>query len=99
MTEPSNHRTVTVRNKQGLHMRPADLLVKAAMRFESRIEIEKDGQVVDGKSILGLLTLGAQCGSTLQVRAHGKDADHAIGAVVELFEKGFFEVDQEAEHA
>ncbi len=99
MSEFTSQRSVTVRNSQGLHMRPADLLVKAAMKFRSRVEIEKDGQIADAKSILGLLTLGAQSGSVLQLRASGEDAQEAIEALGELFDNCFFETDNQTEAA
>jgi phosphotransferase system HPr (HPr) family protein len=76
-------------NEQGLHMRPADLLVRAASRFKSQIEIEKDGHAVDCKSIMGILTLGAAQGVQLSLRATGCDAEQALASLVELFEQGF----------
>jgi phosphotransferase system HPr (HPr) family protein len=90
---------VTVRNSQGLHMRPADLLVKAAMKFRSRIELEKDGQIVDVRSILGLLTLGAQAGTNLNLKAIGDDAQEAILALGDLFDNSFYETDNQTEAA
>ena len=76
-------------------MRPADLLVKTAARFSARIEIERDGQAVNGKSILDVLMLGAQQGCELVLRACGDDAEEALDKLVELFENGFFEADAE----
>lgn len=80
---------VTVRNPQGLHARPADLFVRRASQFESRIDLIKDGERVDGKSILGVLTLVAEQGTELKIEARGPDADRAVAALVELFEKDF----------
>ena len=80
-------------NPLGLHMRPADMLSRAAAQFESLIEIEKDGQAIDCKSIMGILTLGAQQGTQLQLRAMGIDAQQAVAALVELFENGFDETE------
>ncbi len=88
-------RTVIVSNEQGLHMRPADLLVRAAARFQSRIEIEKDGHSVDCRSIMGILTLGAAQGVTLKLSATGVDAEEALACLSELFAVGFNESDSE----
>jgi len=85
-------RTVIVRNAQGLHARPADLLVRLANQFESEIQIGKHGQLVDCKSILSLLTLGAAQGTELAVLAQGADADAALQSIAELFEAGFDEM-------
>ena len=83
---------VTITNPQGLHARPADLFVKTATRFESTtINVEKDGERVDGKSILGILTLAAEQGSQLVIEATGQDAHEALSALVELIEAGFVE--------
>lgn len=81
--------TVTVRNTQGLHARPADALVRVASQFESKILIGKGGEMVDCKSILSLLTLGAEQGTQLQLSAEGDDASSALTAINELFEAGF----------
>ncbi len=86
-------RIVVVKNPQGLHARPADLLVRLASQFESVIEISKSGETVDCKSILSLLTLGAAAGTELSVSADGEDAVDAIQAIVELFESGFDELE------
>lgn len=84
--------TVTVLNPQGLHARPADLLVRLANQFQSPIEIGKKGEWVDAKSILSLLTLGAAQGTELGLRASGPDAQTAISAVKDLFARGFNEL-------
>jgi phosphocarrier protein len=76
-------------------MRPADMLVRTACRFQSQIEIEKDGQAVDCKSILGILTLAAGQGSQLNLRASGADAAEAVQALSELFAQSFHETDSE----
>ncbi len=89
------HRTVIVSNEQGLHMRPADLLVRAAARFQCQIEIEKDGHSVDCRSIMGILTLGAVQGVSLKVSATGADAEEALKCIAELFAAGFNESDTE----
>ena len=84
-------RTVTVRNPQGLNARPADMLVRLASKFESTILIGKDGELVDCKSILSLLTLGAGQGTELSLTADGEDAAEAIESISHLFEVGFEE--------
>ena len=82
-------RTVTVLNPQGLHARPADLLVRMASQFESTIMIGKGSEFVDCKSILSLLTLGAAQGTELMLRADGADAASALESIEELFASGF----------
>ncbi|MCA9194937.1 MAG: HPr family phosphocarrier protein [Planctomycetales bacterium] len=88
-------KVVTVTNPMGIHMRPADLLVRTASRFECRIELEKDGQIVDGRSILGILTLGATQGCEIRLVADGPDAGLALAALAELFSQGFHEFSAE----
>tara|TARA_R110002049_G_scaffold4601_5_gene32781 strand:- start:1084928 stop:1085242 length:315 start_codon:yes stop_codon:yes gene_type:complete len=87
-------RTVTVCNPQGLHARPADMLVRLANQFESEIQIGKDGQLVDCKSILSILTLGAAQGTQLSLTALGGDAASALQSISELFEAGFEETNE-----
>jgi phosphotransferase system HPr (HPr) family protein len=87
-------RTVIVRNPQGLHARPADLLVREASRHNAAISLVKDGYRVDCKSILSLLTLGAECGTEMSLLAEGDDAEQAVAVIAELFECGFFELEQ-----
>lgn len=82
---------VTVVNPQGLHARPADMLVKLANQYKSKIEIIRSRERVDCKSILALLTLAAVQGTELSVEADGDDAEAAIAAVTELFAQGFAE--------
>ncbi|MEC8475252.1 MAG: HPr family phosphocarrier protein [Planctomycetota bacterium] len=84
--------TVTVLNPQGLHARPADLIVRLASQFASMIEIGKQGEWADAKSILSLLTLGAAQGTELKLQATGSDASAAIKAIGELFAQGFNEM-------
>ena len=74
----------TVANRLGLHARPAAELVKTAHRFKSEIQISKDGMWVNAKSILGVMTLAAERGSELSIKADGLDADAAVAAVAEL---------------
>lgn len=89
MSETTAQRTVTVTNPQGLHARPADLFVKLAKRFESKIELVKDSERVDGKSILAILTLAAVAGTTLSIEATGRDAQQALDALSELIAQNF----------
>jgi phosphotransferase system HPr (HPr) family protein len=87
-------RIVVVRNPQGLHARPADLLVREASRHRADIALEKGGCRVDCKSILSLLTLGAEFGTEMSLFAEGEDAEQAVVAIAELFENGFHELEQ-----
>jgi phosphocarrier protein HPr len=81
----------TVTNKLGIHARPAALFVRVTGRFESDITVEKDGETVNGKSIMGLMMLAAGRGSQLRITAEGRDAEQAIHAVEELFRQKFNE--------
>ena len=78
-------------NPQGLHARPADLFVKLASRFESRIELVKGAERVDGKSMLAILTLAACEGTQLSIEATGTDAEQALDALAELIAQNFAE--------
>ena len=91
MTESTASRTVTVINPQGLHARPVDLFVKLANQFDASIEVVKGGERVDGKSILSVLTLAAEQGTQLAIKATGHDAEAALLALAELVESGFAE--------
>ena len=71
-------RKLTIKNKLGLHARPAALFVQAANKFDSRIIVEKDNEKVNGKSIMGILMLGAERGSSIIIEAEGSDAQTAI---------------------
>ncbi|MCA9137662.1 MAG: HPr family phosphocarrier protein [Planctomycetales bacterium] len=84
-------RTVVVSNPQGLHARPADLLVRLANQFGSTILIGRGGEMVDCKSILSLLTLGAALGTELSLSAEGDDAENAIDSIEQFFLRGFDE--------
>lgn len=94
MTNAPLSTTVTVLNPQGLHARPADLIVRQASQYESKIEIGKLGEWVDAKSILSLLTLGAAQGTVLGLQVQGPDAEEAIEALKDLFEQGFNELSE-----
>ena len=82
---------ITLRNPEGLHARPASLFVETAKKFRSEIRVEKDGREVDAKSILGILSLGAECGSVITIKVDGEDAEEALKALVELVESKFGE--------
>lgn len=84
-------REVTIKNRAGLHTRPAATLVKTAARFQAEFFIEKDGIEINGKSIIGVMTLAAEQGSTMHLRFDGIDEEAACAAVAELFERGFDE--------
>ena len=93
MSSPSASKTVVVNNPQGLHARPAYLLAQAAEQFQSKVELIKDGERVDGKSILSILTLGAGRGSSIDIETSGPDAFEAVVAMASLIEGGFPESD------
>jgi phosphocarrier protein len=84
-------REVQVVNRAGLHARPAAAFVKLAGSFSSQITVEKGGLEVNGKSIMGVLMLAAEEGSTLQLAADGADATDALDALAELVGRGFEE--------
>jgi phosphocarrier protein HPr len=84
-------RTVTIVNKLGLHARPAAEIVKTAVKFKSHITIIRDELEVNGKSIMGVMMLAAECGSTILIRAEGDDADAAIDALAALVAAKFGE--------
>jgi len=84
-------RTVTILNRKGLHTRPAATLVKTAARFQSDLFIAKDNFEINGKSIIGVMTLAAEPGSTLRLRIQGPDEEAAAAAIVDLFERKFDE--------
>jgi len=81
----------TILNKLGIHARPAAQFVKTANRFQADIFVEKDGEEVDGKSIMGLMMLAAGHGSVISVSADGPDADTALAAIGDLIERQFAE--------
>lgn len=84
-------RAVKVVNSLGLHARPAAQLVRLASTFQSQIELVKDDMVVNAKSIMGVMMLAAECGSTIQIRASGDDAEQALAALEKLVTDGFGE--------
>ena len=84
-------RRVTIVNELGLHARPAAAFVKIAGAFRAEISVERDDMVVNGKSIMGVMTLAAEPGSELLIRAEGDDAQAAADALADLVAKGFHE--------
>lgn len=84
-------RTATIRNRLGLHARPAAEVVKAASRFSCAVTLCKDGHCVNGKSIMGVMTLAAECGSTVMILCEGDDADAAADALVGALTKEYVE--------
>jgi phosphocarrier protein len=84
---------LTLRNRLGLHARAAAKFVHTAATFESKITITKDGDEVDGKSILGLLLLAAGKGTPLAVRAEGADEEQALSALRDLVGRKFDEAE------
>ncbi len=84
-------RDLTIVNRLGLHARAAAKFVHTASRFHSKIQLAKDGLCVDGKSILGLLTLAGSQGATLKLRVEGQDEQDAVRDLVALVEGQFGE--------
>ena len=84
-------RTVTIANKNGLHARPAAEIVKTAAKFKADITLVRDDLEVNGKSIMGVMMLAAEYGSTLVLRADGPDAENAVAALSTLIESKFGE--------
>ena len=82
---------VVIKNKAGLHTRPAAALVKMAARYKSEFFIIKDSLEINAKSIIGVMTLAAEHGSKLMLRFEGEDEEEACSAIVSLFERGFDE--------
>ena len=82
---------LVVTNKLGIHARPAALFVRTANRFDCDIFVEKDGEKVNGKSIMGLMMLAAGPGSRLMVYAEGQDAPHAVVELEALLKRKFDE--------
>lgn len=84
-------KTVKVANKMGLHARPSALLVRAATKYRSEFHIKKDDMTINGKSIMGVMMLAAECGSTIELIADGVDEEYLIEEISEMITKGFGE--------
>jgi phosphocarrier protein len=86
-------KTFEIKNKLGLHARAAALLVQTINKFDAEVTIEKDGQTVDGRSIMGVLTLAATQGSKIELEAKGREAEAVLAAVESLIDQKFHEND------
>lgn len=86
-----NPRQVRIPNELGLHARPAAEFVKLSSQFDSEVFIAKGDLEVNGKSIMGVMMLAAECGATVRIRAEGPDAGEAVEALADLVENGFGE--------
>jgi phosphocarrier protein len=83
----------TVKNRLGLHARPAALFVQTTNRYKASVKVRKGEQEVDGKSIMGLMMLAAEEGSVLSIRADGQDENDVLNSLDQLFENRFGEKD------
>ncbi len=83
---------VKIINDAGLHTRPAATIVKLASKFKSDFYIYRDGMKINGKSIIGVMTLAAEKGSTLKLRFEGEDEEEAARTIVDYFNRGFDEL-------
>ena len=83
--------SVTVVNQLGIHARAAAKFVHLATRFDSRVRVARQGREIDGKSIMGVMMLAAECGSVLTFKADGPDAEKAVEALAALVATGFGE--------
>jgi phosphocarrier protein HPr len=80
-----------IKNKLGLHARAAALLVQTVNKFDAQVSFSKDGQIADGRSIMGVLTLAATQGSKVQVEASGEEAERVVRAIEKLIDNKFNE--------
>ena len=89
MADDKLTKELTLQNKYGMHVRPAGLFAKIASRFNADVEVEKDGNVVSGKSIMALMTLEAVCGTMLRVSASGPQAREVLDELEALVSRKF----------
>ena len=89
------HRRVVIKNKQGLHARPAALFVWLASKFDAEILVRRGNEEVNGKSIMGILMLGCERGSVVDITAKGKDSVRAVAELAQLLTKGLVESEKE----
>jgi phosphocarrier protein HPr len=82
---------ITIKNRAGIHARPAALLVQTANRFTSEISLEKNSERINAKSIMGIITLGATYKTEINIIADGEDENEAVAAIAQLFENKFEE--------
>jgi phosphocarrier protein len=85
-------REATIVNPLGMHARPAAEFVKVASRFRSKVDVRRDDMTVNGKSIMGVMMLAAECGATLFITTDGEDAEQAMDALQALVAAGFKEM-------
>ncbi|MDR1239899.1 MAG: HPr family phosphocarrier protein [Treponema sp.] len=83
--------TITIKNRAGIHARPAAMLVQTTKDFKSTIFFEKGNDRINAKSIMGIITLGAAYGAEIKISAEGEDEETAVAALVRLFESKFEE--------
>ena len=91
MKDTTLKKTFVIKNKLGLHARPAALFVQTSNKFKSKITVTKDGEEVNGKSIMGLMMLAAEAGSKIIVKVAGEDAKELLAKLEELIIKKFDE--------
>ena len=84
-------KTLTVKNRAGIHARPAAMIAQLANKFASEVSIEKDSTTVNAKSIMGVITMAAGYNTVLILRAEGPDEKQAVQSIFELFERKFDE--------
>ena len=82
---------ITIKNRAGIHARPAALIVRTANKYDAEIFLEKDGTKINAKSIMGIITLGAAYGTELAISAEGEDEETAVQSLARLFENRFEE--------
>lgn len=95
MTTTSVSKTVTIINRRGLHARAAAKFTKLAAQFTCDVTVERNGTPVPGRSLMGLLTLGASQGKEIAIACDGADADAALDALSDLIARGFDEDDND----
>lgn len=98
MTNPGDNtdgdkliREYKIDNKFGIHARPAAMFVKTCSRYDANVSVEKEGNQVSGKSIMGLMTLEASRGSVIRITADGEDAEALMDDIAQLIESKFYE--------
>ncbi len=84
-------RSVTIKNRAGIHARPAALIVQTASKFAAKVWLEKNSDRINAKSIMGIFTLGASYGTLIRIIAEGADEEAAVQAIEKLFESKFEE--------
>lgn len=94
MTAREHELQIQIRNRLGLHARPAAQFVRCASRFGAEIFVSRDSIEVNGKSIMGVMMLAAEQGAEIRIRAEGADAEEAVRELAELVSQGFYEDDE-----